>query len=62
MSATKRAVVRKSPKSGTGPVKRRMSAEEREIAELMGSIDRKLDQIEKQNEAILRNLESRRGA
>jgi transposase len=42
--------------------KRAVSAEQREINELLERVDRKLDHLQEQTEAILRDLDARRGA
>jgi peptide subunit release factor RF-3 len=55
------AATRPSP-TPRKPAKRRVSAEEREITELLARIDSKLERLHEQTDAILRDLEGRRGA
>ena len=62
MSTAKAA---RSAKAGAAPTragKRRVSAEEREVAELMERIDRKLDDLLAKSQDLLRDLDTRRGA
>jgi hypothetical protein len=62
MSTAKAA---RSAKTGAAPAragKRRPSAQEREVAELMERIDRKLDDLLAKSNDLLRDLDTRRGA
>lgn len=62
MSATKRQSAAKSTGARKAPTKRRVTAEEREIAELSARIDRRLHELHAQADELLRGMRRRSGA
>jgi hypothetical protein len=62
MSATKRSAAVKVTPARKAPARRRMTAEEREIAELSARIDRRLEELHAQADAVLRSMSRRSGA